>query len=398
MLTTIKQGLYSDTVVLFNNDTLNLHTNYLKLVSSYFEQNVSNTHKITYTDINNELLNGNIFTDTINMLYDGKFDFSLYNIFDLIEMFRLWRHFGFYFIDSNNESCLNRIKEKIYEHVNEYNGLVIGLSCNNFTLTYNKIKNRLVLNYNNKNAIFNLSEIKKYDSDTYPDYKYTIRSPKSFHEIFFSSDGKIFYHYCNKQLMFNANLDIDYIIKNNKIIDKKYTFNQSYFLLNLLIDNNESVHKKIISQMEISVENISKYPKKVHKLICKEFSERENGDTKTSVEESDTLSDEESKEKNGDTKTSVEESDTLSDEESKEKNETEVQKKRRSKSKKTPNGKGTGKKKLKPSSQNTEYSSRDAEKWHDFTRVHEYMSRAAAEWNKYKKKNGIITSVSVLKK
>lgn len=37
--------------------------------------------------------------------------------------------------------------------------------------------------------------------------------------------------------------------------------------------NKNCNHLKIISEMEIRVENISKYPKKFHKLICKQFSQ-----------------------------------------------------------------------------------------------------------------------------
>lgn len=278
MLSLIKKGLYTDTCVLFNNDTFNLHSNYLKLVSSYFTQHINNTHTITYLDINNELLDSKIFIETINMLYDGKFDFSTYNIFDLIEIYRLWTYFGFKFIDFDNESCLNLIKKKICKYADKYNNLMNGLSCKKFKLTYDKRKNILILynNDNNTNIIFYLSEIMVNELDNNPDYKYVINSPKLTKKIYFNSNGKIFLDINNEQITFDANIDIDYLLKQKKINDKKYTVEQSYFLLNLFIDNNCCDCTKIISQMEISVENISRYPKKFHKLICKEFSNRED--------------------------------------------------------------------------------------------------------------------------
>lgn len=289
MLAKIKQGLYSDTKIVFNGKIIYSHNEYLRCISYYFGTNICNHHEITFLDINGKILNSELFAKIINMLYDDVLSLESFGVLELIEIYRLWDYFGFEPPSTKIKVCLDSIRKEICKKINTYEGLVINLNCNNHSIIYNKRNNELEITFMKKSSQkrtqfkskFKLSDIKLCDSEKYPKYKYFIEgcmqvnnNNKVFKSnIFFDSSGKIYYCIKDRRLVFDASIDIDYIIENKKMNDKYYTFEQSFFLLDLFIDDEKCNHKKIISEMEILVENISKYPKKFHKLICKQFSE-----------------------------------------------------------------------------------------------------------------------------
>lgn len=276
MLTKIKQGLYSDVQIIFNGTVFRLHNEYLKYVSSYFGRNQWIHHEITFLDINGKILDSMLIENVFSMLYDNSLNLESFNVTDLIEIYRLFTYFSFRTIELNTETCLDLIKGEIYKNINTHEDTSADVYCREYSIIYNRGKKILELTYDRTKQkkqvlMFKLSNILPYFSKKYSEYKYMIKNKTN--QIFFNSKGKIFFHRNGTQIATGAHIDIDYVIKNKKKANTKYTFAQSYFLLDLLIDDNICVHKKIISEMKITVEDISRYPKKFHKLICKQFSE-----------------------------------------------------------------------------------------------------------------------------
>lgn len=89
MLTKIKQGLYSDTEIIFNGKIIHSHNEYLKYVSHYFEVNISNHHEITFLDINGKVLDSGLLVKIFDILYENIVNLQLFSVFELIEIYRL---------------------------------------------------------------------------------------------------------------------------------------------------------------------------------------------------------------------------------------------------------------------------------------------------------------------
>lgn len=201
MLSHIKAGLYSDITINFNNYSILSHICYLQKISKYFQCVNDNNYtdktniKITFNDINDNILNGVLFEHILLSLYEDSIYISN-DIHELIEIYRIYDYFVLNTSDKNNKECLHIIITKIiesfknteiidtykllFESTDDFeiyfdkNGSIATYNSANNTIKFDtKDGNNSFTNHSDGYHIFNLNNIKKYVQTDY-EKKYSI--------------------------------------------------------------------------------------------------------------------------------------------------------------------------------------------------------------------------------
>lgn len=221
----VKNGLYSDVLVIFNNKKYKLHMELLKLVSKYFDTLDKNLFvdkseiTIIFHTLNNELLDTKYFDFFVDGIYEDNFNVTLLfnnsEIFDVIEYYRLLDYLSYN--GTNNYKLSEEIKKKLDMYKPLKN-------------TYDEILNE----YINKKPYYKHSYFTQY---TYDENQFSgLKKPS---EI---GLGRNIY----KTI---TNLTSDYVLYIFKFLD------------------NEMYRKKLLAISNIKLNDIYKFDEKYHKNI-----------------------------------------------------------------------------------------------------------------------------------
>ncbi len=319
MLEQIKNGLYSDITINFNNVEIKTHLLYLKQFSTYFNGlSVTNFKdqtclSINLDNLNNQKICAKLFIKILDIIYnntDINFNNNEYDIIKLVDIYLLWDYFGVCLQKNTETECKQYIKNRIYSeicseiHFNDFEActaykskLKYSNDSGNFIFTCDNVaKGNIAVCHNDSIILtFSLSNITKY-TESKKIYNYVIvgdneqrsKFPIIDYPTLKKSHGwskETYEEHKNKgnRIFINQDyIDVEcycgchHFELNQKMMVKqmsKLSFEYSKFLLDMFTDDDQSIHNRILKNSNFDLSDIPKYDKKFHKLACYYFSQ-----------------------------------------------------------------------------------------------------------------------------
>lgn len=181
----IREGLYSDTILMFNNTEYKIHIKYLINKSKYlYGIHNSNMVKNNKIELNMEAfdieINQQTFSDILSFMYNDKLsidDANKRNILYLMELYILWDYLGISTSDHDETQCKLHIKDLMKSLLVNNNHINVGYDSH-YTTNYNSdilvTKENIIFKCKNfnKNRFYHNKQIKmKFNMNNIDLYK-----------------------------------------------------------------------------------------------------------------------------------------------------------------------------------------------------------------------------------
>jgi len=319
----INEGLYSDTLLIFNNMEHKIHIKYLIEKSKYFNgiysSNMVKNNKINIElDIFGKLMDNNIFTDILLCMYNDEIiinDNNKTNIIYLINFYILWDYLGIS-VDNKNELECKEFIRNIIKDIILYNDELQILN----NVTYNDVDLQSTFKFSKSKQVIiftcnNTGNVKfSHNKDTLT-YYYDMKTFKKINKLnvyhnkiikndfikdcwvrmvhdnifgdndteYYNKIGEIFYDIKNKELNIQCMCKIHtfsrvekYLLENNNIYNISLNFDQTQWLLELFNNTNDNnLLDNIINYYDVKFEEICKFDKQYWKQLCFKYSQIE---------------------------------------------------------------------------------------------------------------------------